>query len=69
MIKLNKDCISLIDNRKIDFVSALESQMQKCLEGCIVQKEKDIQNKVYALLSAGYEPYQIVTILSLINNL
>ena len=68
-MKLDNETRCLIDNRKLDFIGALESQMQECLEGCITKKEKDIQNKVYALLSAGFGPYQVITILSLINNL
>ena len=68
-MKLDNETRCLIDNRKLDFIGALEDQMQICLNGCVVRKEKDIQNKVYALLSSGFEPYQVIAILSLINNL
>lgn len=68
-MKLDSKNRYLIDNRQLDFIGALENQMQKCLEKHIDAKKEDIQNTVYGLASAGYEPYQIITILSLINNL
>ena len=68
-MKLDNETRCLIDNRRLDFVKGLEDQMQICLNGCIVRKEEDLQNKVYALLSTGFETYQVISILSLINNL
>ena len=68
-MKLNNENRCLIDSRRLDFVKGLEDQMQICLNDCIANKEEEIQNKVYALLSSGFESYQVVAILSLINNL
>ena len=70
-MKLNNDIKCVMDTNRLDFVKGLEDQMQRCLDECIARNEKEIQNKVYTLLSAGFEPYQVIIILSLslINNL
>ena len=63
-MKLNMGNRSLIDSRQSNFITGLEDQMQKQLD----KKEEEIQNTVHTLLSGGYETYQVVNILSLLNN-